>query len=526
MFGSKQKYRKHRNMYPVLSNPLSGIIIIPYILCIVTILNNINDLFYEECRPHKENNGNTTYIDDISRTKTKKFTYHMYIEYVGDIQHVIKIHFSRYSSYTTLTYRDLINKILQDIRSIRATKLLKYYEVEYFHRVAAAFPTLYLNTQPHYYNLDQNLYLIIGNKMQDTDTENIEHMVDCLLSSDIDTLNLNDELSSVDQKENQCLFIICIEDKYDHRHLWNGVPHQSMDIYVNDDHIKSCSKVAILDMMNNSNQSLSWMQLTKYTKLFTDYRNLKYNVAVHLLIQHNRKRLNQNDITWLLCDIIEKIIISIKTNENVCEQIFFILPISQMLKPKGIFMIVTYTARYNDLKELLQCIISHIINNKNHWVYKSTIMLASIDIIQKKIRKTYKKTMQNCIKWKMDPKMLNRLCILSEKSTKCTIFSQELHGSLDHNKQHKQYYQLMIKYLIQIITHKLTKCNHTRCLNRYISFKYGDTVNKVITQHAKFPLSVENKWYLCKRCRLVYYCSRKCQKRDWSRHKNWCLILK
>ncbi len=48
----------------------------------------------------------------------------------------------------------------------------------------------------------------------------------------------------------------------------------------------------------------------------------------------------------------------------------------------------------------------------------------------------------------------------------------------------------------------------------------------------KPPASPQTKWYLCKRCRLAYYCGRSCQKRDWNtgghrdrcrRNTNWSL---
>eukprot|EP01083_Nonionella_stella_P135506 412211_1 len=32
----------------------------------------------------------------------------------------------------------------------------------------------------------------------------------------------------------------------------------------------------------------------------------------------------------------------------------------------------------------------------------------------------------------------------------------------------------------------------------------------------------KNKWYKCAKCRFVFYCSRRCQKRDWKNHKQKC----
>jgi len=38
---------------------------------------------------------------------------------------------------------------------------------------------------------------------------------------------------------------------------------------------------------------------------------------------------------------------------------------------------------------------------------------------------------------------------------------------------------------------------------------------------------IEREMFICKSCRLVYYCSRRCQKYNWNRngHKNMCKLL-
>ena len=47
-------------------------------------------------------------------------------------------------------------------------------------------------------------------------------------------------------------------------------------------------------------------------------------------------------------------------------------------------------------------------------------------------------------------------------------------------------------------------------------------------RHIKSPFDYHTKWYICKKCKKIYYCSRKCQKYDWNRydHKSYCRQLR
>eukprot|EP01084_Bolivina_argentea_P005004 9476_1 len=70
-------------------------------------------------------------------------------------------------------------------------------------------------------------------------------------------------------------------------------------------------------------------------------------------------------------------------------------------------------------------------------------------------------------------------------------------------------------------------CGNKKCQIRYCQHKYGCDVNNIEHKHKspgvwyckiykknKTPI---NKWYICKGCKFMYYCSRKCQKYAWNK---------
>eukprot|EP01084_Bolivina_argentea_P175320 303636_1 len=83
----------------------------------------------------------------------------------------------------------------------------------------------------------------------------------------------------------------------------------------------------------------------------------------------------------------------------------------------------------------------------------------------------------------------------------------------------------------QLLTHqsyKTTKCNNIICNKQYL--KYNNNYLEALV-HSQGTATVKwkdyyngSKWYKCSSCRLVYYCSKKCQKIDWNRnnHRKLC----
>lgn len=59
------------------------------------------------------------------------------------------------------------------------------------------------------------------------------------------------------------------------------------------------------------------------------------------------------------------------------------------------------------------------------------------------------------------------------------------------------------------------------CDNRECPYRATIERHEIIIQRAKIH---KGKWYKCKRCRMMYYCSRHCQKVDWNKydHKSLC----
>ena len=66
------------------------------------------------------------------------------------------------------------------------------------------------------------------------------------------------------------------------------------------------------------------------------------------------------------------------------------------------------------------------------------------------------------------------------------------------------------------------QCGNRACHTSYAKHKYGmETVEFI---KGKMKTVIVHKWHICKGCKCVYYCSRKCQKIAWNRqgHKAVC----
>lgn len=93
----------------------------------------------------------------------------------------------------------------------------------------------------------------------------------------------------------------------------------------------------------------------------------------------------------------------------------------------------------------------------------------------------------------------------------------EIPRKIIHSKLAKKVSWKFIK-LLERRTHKLKlTCSNIKCTE----------MNETIETN-KYKRGWKWKLYMCKRCRMVYYCSRKCQKADWKHHNHRiiCAILR
>ena len=95
-----------------------------------------------------------------------------------------------------------------------------------------------------------------------------------------------------------------------------------------------------------------------------------------------------------------------------------------------------------------------------------------------------------------------------------TIFadkkSKDNHIMEVYNEQKCNYVNQIVEYRDRIFcANKICKINYY--FHKYDSHSFSKEM---------WDGRVINKWWKCERCRMVYYCSRKCQKYDWNRHNH------
>ncbi len=266
---------------------------------------------------------------------------------------------------------------------------------------------------------------------------------------------------------------------------------------------------------------LNFIQLSKFTtnvKGFSNYNDYRYNIAIFPLVQHKptkNKVLHQDDFSWLLFNLIPQILHSVNTNNgHNLTHLKYMLTVAKQLNVCGVFITIKKDKRYNRLCQLFQT-MAEINDNANHYLVKGTVMafiiLASIKILKNKVRKTYKKMLaalnDNA---KFDLKIQQRLYKMHRLTNTCTL---------------KKFDSRKIKHWNEIICTLFSVCNY--CCKKFILHKYGMNTYEILMRVDQLKhgesVAVKNRWYLCAQCAITYYCSRKCQKLDWSTHRIFCI---
>eukprot|EP01084_Bolivina_argentea_P168971 292936_1 len=100
-----------------------------------------------------------------------------------------------------------------------------------------------------------------------------------------------------------------------------------------------------------------------------------------------------------------------------------------------------------------------------------------------------------------------------------TVFSSK------RNKMKKVYKQQVSNYINDIIEYRdRILCNNPKCRINFYYHKYDThSFSNEMWDRYKSPL---RKWYKCSKCKIVYYCSRKCQKYDWNKYNHKILCNK
>ncbi len=430
----------------------------------------------------------------------------------------------------TITWRDIIKTLVWQALHWKTNRLPRD-DLNYFRKVAKSLPTRYIrrNISTH-----PNLFLKIAPKMINPANEDIVVMVDHLLRRK-ETFQLNDIVTPSQIRHNQSLFIIALakppRDPYvssNDMELTEIITHYKKIVslsgsesddrgfwFLNHSLLPSVKEPVFPDV-NIESKRHTWIHLLKYIAEFHESNNNKHNNATHMLMQHKltKRYLTRNDIVFLLYELLPVVVHSIKLLEtgHLCEM-QYVLTMAKRLDPVAIFLCVAYNARYIQLYQLFDCIYKCLSLNHNHYLlntsYESMLISEFIYILSKRIRKTY----AHALDLNFPVQLKYRLDKLCKLITKC-----KLKNWGKHNKR-------LVKYMKEIGSTTLSRCNYEKCNIPYMRHKYAMGVDELLQKSkTQQTISTINHWFVCSGCEVYYYCSKSCQKKDWVKggHRSYC----
>ena len=176
-----------------------------------------------------------------------------------------------------------------------------------------------------------------------------------------------------------------------------------------------------------------------------------------------------------------------------------------------LFCITDIDTHYDFLRFTFGAILNDIFKNQSKYGKLQTITSKSNDYTNEEIQTKIEQMKQCIVKYDQFPQWLSG-----------TVF--------------ESFMKLYIRNEI--------KCGNPQCLKKYVSDKYGINITidistffndnkyihkKLITLHLIWKnRKIQNKWRLCKQCKMVKFCSKRCQKIAWNKydHKQSCISIR
>ncbi len=257
---------------------------------------------------------------------------------------------------------------------------------------------------------------------------------------------------------------------------------------------------------------------------FDDTGNIKecdYNFSIyfgirHLLIHKQSKIMNSNTFSFAVKDISDGLIKALKyNNKDLFIGIKYCLPIAQHYDIESVIYTMQYTQRYTIIFDLFTEMIKAM-KICNHWLHHSLTVHGMTYFIVNQIQKAYNIYI-GVGKLIKPHSIITRLLNIWKLTNKILIFY--LNKIMNYKKN-----IIVMRNLSKIQGGLASKCGNTKCTKYYFEWKYEQKQSNILLLVlAGEKIKTINKWFICKRCLIQFYCCRKCQKYHWKhQHFKYC----